>query len=115
MNVDRYIVSPHLSRCSVTTLEDFVYSSALCLQVVEIASFTEHLLGECESRSRFSQCPRCSEAVATEELTRHVQGPACNREFSVSLFNAIVNDVNHAICLRCIFFLLLFFFDFIGW
>ncbi|XP_059189170.1 centrosomal protein of 104 kDa [Centropristis striata] len=49
-----------------------------CRQVVEIASLTEHLLGECESMSKFSQCPRCSEAVATEELTRHVQGPACN-------------------------------------
>ncbi|XP_034392909.1 centrosomal protein of 104 kDa isoform X2 [Cyclopterus lumpus] len=48
-----------------------------CRQVVEIASLTEHLLGECESRSKFSQCPRCSEAVAIEELTRHVQGPAC--------------------------------------
>ncbi|KAM7404394.1 hypothetical protein PAMP_011740 [Pampus punctatissimus] len=49
-----------------------------CRQVVEIASLTEHLLGECESRSKFSHCPRCSEAVATEDLTRHVQGPACN-------------------------------------
>ncbi|XP_056240342.1 centrosomal protein of 104 kDa isoform X1 [Seriola aureovittata] len=53
-----------------------------CRQVVEIASLTEHLLGECESRSRFSQCPRCSEAVAAEDLTRHVQGPACNRPIS---------------------------------
>lgn len=49
-----------------------------CRQVVEIASLTEHLLGECESSSKFSQCPRCSEAVATEDLSRHVQGPACN-------------------------------------
>ncbi|XP_074500766.1 centrosomal protein of 104 kDa isoform X3 [Sebastes fasciatus] len=53
-----------------------------CRQVVEIASLTEHLLGECESRSKFSQCPRCSEAVATEDLTRHVQGPACNTPIS---------------------------------
>ncbi|KAK5863247.1 hypothetical protein PBY51_000293 [Eleginops maclovinus] len=53
-----------------------------CRQVVEIASLTEHLLGECESRSKFSQCPRCSEAVATEDLTRHVQGPACNAPIS---------------------------------
>uniref|UniRef100_A0A3B4UP44 Centrosomal protein of 104 kDa n=2 Tax=Seriola dumerili TaxID=41447 RepID=A0A3B4UP44_SERDU len=53
-----------------------------CRQVVEIASLTEHLLGECESRSRFSQCPRCSEAVAAEDLTRHVQGPACNPPIS---------------------------------
>ncbi|XP_020506523.1 centrosomal protein of 104 kDa isoform X2 [Labrus bergylta] len=49
-----------------------------CRQVVEIASLTEHLLGECENRSKFSQCPRCSEALATEDLARHVQGPACN-------------------------------------
>lgn len=68
----------------VTKLEDFVYSSALCSQVVEIASLTEHRLGECESRSKFSQCPRCSEAVATEDLTRHAQGPTCNREFTLS-------------------------------
>ncbi|KAM9350454.1 centrosomal protein of 104 kDa [Symphorus nematophorus] len=53
-----------------------------CRQVVEIASLTEHLLGECESRSKFSQCPRCSEAVAAEDLTRHVQGPACNPPIS---------------------------------
>ncbi|XP_041655412.1 centrosomal protein of 104 kDa isoform X2 [Cheilinus undulatus] len=53
-----------------------------CRQVVEIASLTEHLLGECESRSKFSQCPRCSEAVATEDLARHVQGPACNPPIS---------------------------------
>ncbi|XP_035512002.1 centrosomal protein of 104 kDa isoform X1 [Morone saxatilis] len=53
-----------------------------CRQVVEIASLIEHLLGECESRSKFSQCPRCSEAVATEDLTRHVQGPACNPPIS---------------------------------
>ncbi|XP_067096153.1 centrosomal protein of 104 kDa [Osmerus mordax] len=49
-----------------------------CRQVVEIASFTEHLLGECEGRAGFSQCPRCSEAVSTNELARHAQGPACN-------------------------------------
>ncbi|XP_040922106.1 centrosomal protein of 104 kDa isoform X2 [Toxotes jaculatrix] len=53
-----------------------------CRQVVEISSLTEHLLGECENRSKFSQCPRCSEAVATEDLTRHVQGPACNPPIS---------------------------------
>ncbi|XP_053705943.1 centrosomal protein of 104 kDa [Synchiropus splendidus] len=49
-----------------------------CRQVVEIASLTEHLLGECDSRSKFSQCPRCSEAVTTDSLSRHVQGPSCN-------------------------------------
>ncbi|XP_056130278.1 centrosomal protein of 104 kDa [Lampris incognitus] len=49
-----------------------------CRQVVEIASLTEHLLGECESRARFSPCPCCSEAVPTNELAHHTEGPACN-------------------------------------
>lgn len=53
-----------------------------CRQVVEIASLTEHLLGDCENRSKFSQCTLCSEAVATEDLTHHVQGPACNPPIS---------------------------------
>ncbi|XP_069550174.1 centrosomal protein of 104 kDa [Brachyistius frenatus] len=53
-----------------------------CRQVVEIASLTEHLLGECENRSMFSQCHRCSEAVATDDLTCHVQSPACNPSVS---------------------------------
>lgn len=71
-----------LAQLSVHRLSE--HRSALCSQVVEIASLTEHLLGECESRSKFSQCSRCSEAVATEDLTRHAQGPACNREFALS-------------------------------
>uniref|UniRef100_A0A4W5PIJ5 Centrosomal protein of 104 kDa n=1 Tax=Hucho hucho TaxID=62062 RepID=A0A4W5PIJ5_9TELE len=50
-----------------------------CRQVVEIASLTEHLLGECENRARFCQCPSCSEAVPTDELTCHTQSPACKR------------------------------------
>ncbi|XP_014001138.1 centrosomal protein of 104 kDa isoform X3 [Salmo salar] len=54
-----------------------------CRQVVEIASLTEHLLGECENRARFSQCPRCSEAVPTDEVTHHTQSPACNPPGSV--------------------------------
>ncbi|XP_043973162.1 centrosomal protein of 104 kDa isoform X1 [Gambusia affinis] len=55
-----------------------------CRQVVEIASLTEHLLRECENRSKFSQCPRCSEAVPTEELAGHVQSSNCNRTVAAS-------------------------------
>uniref|UniRef100_A0A3B4B522 Centrosomal protein of 104 kDa n=1 Tax=Periophthalmus magnuspinnatus TaxID=409849 RepID=A0A3B4B522_9GOBI len=49
-----------------------------CKQVVEISSLTEHLLGECESQSSFSQCPQCSEAVPFEEIRSHMEGPHCN-------------------------------------
>uniref|UniRef100_A0A668AL28 Centrosomal protein of 104 kDa n=1 Tax=Myripristis murdjan TaxID=586833 RepID=A0A668AL28_9TELE len=62
-----------------------------CRQVVEIASLTEHLLGECESRSKFSQCPRCSEAVATDDLARHTQGPACNLHVFEQMNHCSVN------------------------
>ncbi|XP_028266761.1 centrosomal protein of 104 kDa [Parambassis ranga] len=53
-----------------------------CRQVVEIACLTEHLLAECENRSKFSQCPRCSEAVPTEDLSGHIQKAACNPPMS---------------------------------
>ncbi|XP_077371013.1 centrosomal protein of 104 kDa isoform X2 [Festucalex cinctus] len=53
-----------------------------CKQVVEISSFTEHLLNECESRFKFSQCPHCSEAVVTEDLTQHIQGSTCKPPIS---------------------------------
>ncbi|XP_028309015.1 centrosomal protein of 104 kDa isoform X1 [Gouania willdenowi] len=58
-----------------------------CREVVEIASITEHLLRECESRSKFSRCLRCTEAVATEDLSRHLQGPSCNAAVSGEGFN----------------------------
>ncbi|XP_063319687.1 centrosomal protein of 104 kDa isoform X2 [Pelmatolapia mariae] len=58
-----------------------------CRQVVEIASLTEHLLGECENRSKFSQCPLCSEAVASEDLAHHAQGPGCNPPILGKCFN----------------------------
>uniref|UniRef100_A0A8D0CPH9 Centrosomal protein of 104 kDa n=1 Tax=Sander lucioperca TaxID=283035 RepID=A0A8D0CPH9_SANLU len=88
-----------------------------CRQVVEIASLTEHLLGECESRSKFSQCPRCSEAVPTEDLTRHLHGPACNCEFSVSLYHAIeknlktpyVMEILIVVWLNMVYFLFFFY------
>ncbi|XP_019907536.2 centrosomal protein of 104 kDa isoform X2 [Esox lucius] len=53
-----------------------------CRQVVEIASLTEHLLGECENKAGFSQCPHCLEAVPKDALTRHTQSPACNPPIS---------------------------------
>lgn len=49
-----------------------------CRQVVEIASLTEHLLTECDRRDGFRKCCRCSEAVPTEELPRHVTSKDCH-------------------------------------
>ncbi|KAJ8016674.1 hypothetical protein DPEC_G00009700 [Dallia pectoralis] len=53
-----------------------------CRQVVEIASLTEHLLGECENKARFSQCPHCLEALPKDTLTAHTQSPVCNPPIS---------------------------------
>ncbi|XP_023649234.2 centrosomal protein of 104 kDa isoform X2 [Paramormyrops kingsleyae] len=48
-----------------------------CRQVVEIASLTEHLLAECESRLAFAACPLCGEAVPRGSLAAHSQSPDC--------------------------------------
>lgn len=77
--VGNHCISKHAFRSSCWT-GLAVITPVVWSQVVEIEGLSEHLLGECESRSKFSQCPQCSEAVATDDLGRHVQSPACNRE-----------------------------------
>ncbi|XP_059807742.1 centrosomal protein of 104 kDa isoform X2 [Hypanus sabinus] len=49
-----------------------------CKQVVEIASLTEHRLTECEKKDSFGKCPRCSEAIAKEDLQEHLKMKNCN-------------------------------------
>uniref|UniRef100_H0V6D7 Centrosomal protein of 104 kDa n=1 Tax=Cavia porcellus TaxID=10141 RepID=H0V6D7_CAVPO len=58
-----------------------------CRQVVEIASLTEHLLTECDSRDTFRRCYRCREAIPKEELPRHIQAKACSPAKSEKLAN----------------------------
>lgn len=58
-----------------------------CRQVVEIASLTEHLLTECDSRDAFGKCYRCSEAMLKEELPRHIKAKACAPAKSEKLAN----------------------------
>ena len=53
-------------------------------QVVEIASLTDHLLKECESKTNFSKCPRCSEAIIKSVYDQHVADKTCNREWNIS-------------------------------
>ncbi|KAK3104885.1 hypothetical protein FSP39_012411 [Pinctada imbricata] len=47
-------------------------------QVVEIASYTEHLLTECEAKGNYAKCPRCSEAIPKSEFDEHVAIKSCN-------------------------------------
>ncbi|XP_059170552.1 centrosomal protein of 104 kDa-like isoform X3 [Physella acuta] len=49
-----------------------------CKQVVEIATYTDHVLNECEAKSNFSKCPRCSEAIPKPEYDQHVSEKSCN-------------------------------------
>ena len=51
--------------------------------MVEIAGLTEHLLTECESKGKYSKCPRCTEAILKSEFDEHVKAKACNRKFIV--------------------------------
>ena len=49
-------------------------------QVVEIATYTDHVLTECEAKSNFGKCPRCSEAIPVVELDQHIADKTCNRK-----------------------------------
>ncbi|XP_035829419.1 centrosomal protein of 104 kDa [Aplysia californica] len=51
---------------------------ANCKQVVEIATYTDHVLTECEAKANFSKCPRCSEAIPKSEFDQHVAEKSCN-------------------------------------
>jgi centrosomal protein CEP104 len=48
-----------------------------CKQIIEIATLTEHLLSECDLRSKFRQCPRCKDAIIDKEFDAHVAAKAC--------------------------------------
>lgn len=50
------------------------------LQVVEIASLTEHLLTDCDKKDSFEKCQRCSEALPKDELPKHIKSKTCNCE-----------------------------------
>ncbi len=55
------------------------------LQVIEIATITEHLLEECEHKASYAACPRCQmvragSAVCASGSARrvHAQAPPCS-------------------------------------
>ncbi|XP_050702856.1 centrosomal protein of 104 kDa-like isoform X2 [Eriocheir sinensis] len=56
---------PMLTRC------------ANCRQVVEVASLTHHLLGECSASTQYRRCERCSEAIAKKVFQTHALAKTC--------------------------------------
>ncbi|GIY01722.1 centrosomal protein of 104 kDa [Caerostris extrusa] len=50
-------------------------------KIVEIASLTEHLLEECESRSQYQQCPLCLEAIPSLNFDNHIKIRMCTSKF----------------------------------
>ena len=56
---------------------------------MEIASYTDHLLTECENKSGYGKCNRCTEAITKSELDQHVSEKACNGEWCLYRFNDI--------------------------
>lgn len=49
-----------------------------CQQIIEIATLSEHLLTECEQRSKYEPCPNnCGEALKTAELDSHLAARSC--------------------------------------
>ncbi|PRD24681.1 UNVERIFIED_CONTAM: Centrosomal protein [Trichonephila clavipes] len=58
-----------------------------CKQIVEIASLTEHLLEECESKSQYQQCPLCLEAIPSLNFDNHIKIRMCTMAKSSSEAN----------------------------
>ncbi|XP_043197628.1 centrosomal protein of 104 kDa-like [Amphibalanus amphitrite] len=59
-----------------------------CKQVVEVASYTEHLLSECKDHENYRYCKTCHEAIPVQDYDAHIyannckpgrSGPAGNR------------------------------------
>nr|XP_045590600.1 centrosomal protein of 104 kDa-like [Procambarus clarkii] len=48
-----------------------------CRQVVEVASLTQHLLGECVASSEYRRCERCSEAIPKKTFHNHALAKSC--------------------------------------
>lgn len=45
-------------------------------QVIEIGIHIEHLLRECEKKSKYQQCPRCTEAIG-HDFDNHIKSKQC--------------------------------------
>jgi centrosomal protein CEP104 len=43
-----------------------------CSQVIEIETYNQHLLKECEKSTEFKQCARCKESVHSDDYEKHV-------------------------------------------
>ena len=52
-------------------------STLLRVQIIEIATRTEHLLRECEHKDEFSPCQRCGDAAPTASMAAHRASPIC--------------------------------------
>ncbi|XP_069990312.1 centrosomal protein of 104 kDa isoform X3 [Penaeus vannamei] len=48
-----------------------------CRQVVEVASLTQHLLGECVASTQYRRCDRCSEAIPKKVFYDHAASKSC--------------------------------------
>ncbi|CDW88088.1 centrosomal protein of 104 kda [Stylonychia lemnae] len=48
-----------------------------CSQVIEISTYNQHLLNECDKAKDFKQCGRCKESVNVAEYEQHVADKSC--------------------------------------
>ena len=48
-----------------------------CSQVIEIETYNQHLLKECDKASEFKQCPRCKESIHQSSFDKHTESKDC--------------------------------------
>ncbi|KAJ9597964.1 hypothetical protein L9F63_011165, partial [Diploptera punctata] len=65
LNIHYWRSCPMLTRCTH------------CKEVVEIASLSQHLLDECETKESYRKCEKCTEAIHYELIDQHKSDASC--------------------------------------
>lgn len=69
---EKELESHYLEECQMLCL------CPLCRSIVEIPFLSAHILLDCSKRHLVKKCPRCTEAIMSNEYTRHVSRKLCD-------------------------------------
>ena len=91
-------IFPIMCGFSCCVLLQVIISASNHLQVVEVSGYCEHLLTECDSKSQFGKCPRCTEAIPSEHLQKHVAERKCTGSMYMLNAPCINSKIQFAFC-----------------
>ena len=56
---------------------EMLTNCSACTQIIEVSSYNEHKLYQCDKKSDFKQCNRCKEAIDVDFYEQHIQSLTC--------------------------------------